>query len=102
MRLGEYKPKQICFFLPKKQICRGNSPANIFKKGETEMSNGFSRRGADGLVRHYNSRGVMTGFSQKGGDGITRHYDNNRNMTGFSQSNGYDGYNHYDSRGRKK
>ena len=70
---------------------------------EEKMSRGFSRRGADGITRHYNGNGVMTGFSQRGGDGLVRHYDTNRNMTGFSQKNyGYGGgYNHYDNRGHK-
>ena len=51
------------------------------------MSRGFSRRGADGITRHYNGNGVMTGYSQRGGDGITRHYNNRNNYFNDYQYN---------------
>jgi hypothetical protein len=81
--------------------CKRKSNKNSLRGGKN-MSRGFSQRGADGIMRHYNSNGVMTGYSQKGGDGITRHYNNRNNMTGFSQRNGYGGMDHYDNRGNKK
>ena len=30
------------------------------------MSRGYSQRGTDGIMRHYDSRGNMTGYSQRG------------------------------------